>query len=316
MMSLKTLYRTAGLAMLVAFAVWIGLSLLWAPAYMVAAPINPVTEDPGSRGLAFENVEIPSNALSAPLQAWWIPAASPRATLIFVHGAGSNRTSSYIGCLDFYKTLNALDISVLTLDLRNHGNSPRTDSVLRMGLQEWADVAAASEWLDTQHPHTTPRLILGASMGGSVVVHAADHGVRADGLVLFDPQLDVRDSLIQGGEIVTGFPAFLFSLAAPATIRRYELPDGDNSPLRLAEQLRLPILLIQDWDDPVTRAPFAAQLAARNPQVTLARAPAVPLDSPCIAGKERWGSHVAAHECHPDWTRETIEDFLGSLTAL
>lgn len=315
-MPLKTLYRAAGLATLVTIAAWIGLSLFWAPAYMVAAPVNPVTEDPASRGLVFENVEIPTKALSAPLQAWWIPASSPRATLIFVHGAGSNRTSSYIGCLDFYKTLNALDVSVLTLDLRNHGNSPRTDSVLRMGSEEWADVAAASDWLDTAHPDTSPRLILGASMGGSVVVHAADRGVKADALILFDPQLDVRDSLIQGGEIVTGFPAFLFSLAAPATIRRYELPDGDGSPLSLAAALQLPILLIQDWDDPVTRAPFAAQLAARNPQVTLARAPAVPLDSPCLSGKERWGSHVAAHECHPNWTRDTINDFLGTLVAL
>ena len=86
-----------------------------------------------------------------------------------------------------------------------------------------------------------------------------------------------------------------------------------QSPLSLAKTLNLPLLLIQDWDDPVTRSPFAAELARDNPSVMLQRVPAIDIDDACLDGKEEWGSHVAAHPCHPDWTRETLSAFIDSV---
>ena len=279
---------------------------------MVATSPYWVDVDPGDRGLAFESTLIPSDGLL--LRAWWIPAERPRAELIFVHGAGSNRISEFVGSLDFYRTLNELGVSVVTMDLRNHGKSPVTDGTLRMGATEWRDVIAAGKWLDAHQASELPRLVLGASMGGSAAIHAAANGLRIDGMILLDPQLDVFDSLMTGGKVNTGIPAPFFAVAARAAIHRFALPHGPTSPLRLAAQLDIPILLMQDWDDPVTRSPFAAELAGSNRQVMLEPVPAIQPADPCLAGKGRWGSHVAAHVCHPDWVQVTLSSFIDALT--
>ena len=112
-------------------------------------------------------------------------------------------------------------------------------------------------------------------MGGSAAIHAAANGLRIDGMILLDPQLDVFDSLMTGGKVNTGIPAPFFAVAARAAIHRFALPHGPTSPLRLATQLDIPILLMQDWDDPVTRSPFAAELAGSNRQVMLKPVPAI-----------------------------------------
>lgn len=290
---------------------WLVASIVWGSSSMVVTTPYPVEITPASRGLSFQEIVIVSDSLS--LEGWWIPAQNPVAELIFVHGAGSNRISPYIGSLDFYRTLNQLSVSVITMDLRNHGNSPVTDGILRMGLTEWPDVVAAAQWLDAHQPSDLPRLILGASMGGSTVIHALHGGLQADGLILLDPQLDVVDSLTRGAQITTNIPAPLFYVAARTAIWRYDLPHGEKSPLSLAKSLRLPILLMQDWDDPVTRSPFAEQLQHSNAYVALRRVPTIDIEAPCLDGKEAWGSHVAAHPCHPKWTRETIKEFLEQI---
>ena len=290
---------------------WILLSIFWAPPHLIATTPYPVDQTPATRNLDYQDITIPSGDLQ--LEGWWIPASQPVADLIFVHGAGSNRISQYIGSLDFYRTLHALNVSVVTMDIRNHGNSPVTDGTLRMGLAEWPDVAATAQWLDQHHPSDRPRILLGASMGGSTVIHAMTHGLKADALILLDPLLDVLDSMMEGGQIETGIPAPLFAVAARAAIHQYGLPHGETSPLAMAKNLDLPILLMQDWDDPVTRSPFAAELAISNPRVTLTRVPAISVEEACLDGKEEWGTHVAAHPCRPSWTRQTVAAFIESV---
>ena len=301
---------TVGFAGFVAL-LWLLGSVTWAPQQVVSTTPYAVDVDPSSRGLSFDNIQIPSDGVL--LEGWWIPAEQPRAQLIFVHGAGSNRISQYIGSLDFYRTLHDLQVSVITMDLRNHGNSPVTDGLLHMGAAEWPDVMAAARWLDRHQPSQLPRVVLGASMGGSTVIHAVTNGLEVDAIILLDPQLDILDSLQHGGEVSTGIPAPLFSLAVRAAIYRYDLPYGVGSPLNLGKALTPPMLLMQDWDDPVTRSPYAAELAASNPQVTLRKVPPVDINDTCLDGKEAWGSHVAAHPCHPDWTKQTVAQFLDTV---
>jgi len=290
---------------------WVLGSVFWAPHQVVSTTPYPVDIDPSSRGLPFDNIQIQSTGVV--LEGWWIPAEQPRAELIFVHGAGSNRISQYIGSLDFYRTLHDLQVSVITMDLRNHGNSPTTDGLLHMGAAEWPDVMAAARWLDRHQPSQLPRVVLGASMGGSTVIHAVTNGLKVDAIILLDPQLDILDSMQYGGQITTGLPAPLFSLAVLTAIYRYDLPHGADSPLNLGKALTQPILLMQDWDDPITRSPYADELAASNPRVTLQKVPPVDIDDACLDGKEAWGSHVAAHPCHPDWTKQTVAQFLDTV---
>lgn len=310
-MTNRVLVRAGLVVVASGFIAWAALSALWLPPHMVSTTPYRVDQNPGSRDLIFDNIHIPSHNLM--LEGWWIPAKQAVAELIFVHGAGSNRISQYIGSLDFYRTLHELNVSIVTMDIRNHGNSPITDGILRMGSAEWPDVEAAARWLDQHHPSDLPRIALGASMGGSTVIHALVNHLEVDAVILLDPQLDILDSLMEVGQITTGIPAPLFVIAAHATIHQYDLPNGRQSPLSLAKTLNLPILLIQDWDDPATRSPFAAELARDNPNVQLQRVPAIDIDDACLEGKEEWGSHVAAHPCHPEWTKKTLSAFIDSV---
>jgi fermentation-respiration switch protein FrsA (DUF1100 family) len=310
-MALTRMTRTTLWALLGLILAWVLLSVFWAPPHLISTTPYPVDQTPATRSLDYQDIAITSDDLV--LEGWWIPAPQPIADLIFVHGAGSNRISQYIGSLDFYRTLHDLNISVVTMDIRNHGNSPVTDGTLRMGLAEWPDVIATAQWLDQHHPSDRPRILLGASMGGSTVIHAMRNGLEADAMILLDPLLDVLDSMMEVGEVETGLPPLFFSIAARAAIQRYELPHGETSPLAMAKTLDLPILLMQDWEDPVTRSPFAAELTSNNPRVTLARVPAISVDEACLDGKEAWGTHVAAHPCRPDWTRETVSTFVQSV---
>ena len=290
---------------------WALLSVFLIPSYMVAITHLPVTESPDSRGQPFEDITIRSNTVR--LAGWWLPAPNPIAQLIFVHGAGSNRTSKFVGSLDFYRMLHDLGVSVVTMDLRNHGNSPITDATIRMGAAEWPDVIAAADWLKQNHPSQLPRYVLGASMGGSTAIQALHHGLQADGLILLDPQLNIFDSLSRGAQVSTGLPASIFSLAARVAIWQYRLPSGERTPLSVATTLSLPILLIQNWDDPVTRSAFASRLHESNPNVRLKRVPQIDKTNPCLDNKGAWGTHVAALPCHPDWTRRTIRQFIESI---
>ena len=115
---------------------------------------EPVTKIPTDT-LSLEEISFESDGLT--LQGWWLEAQNPRATLVFVHGAGSSRISWFFNTLQFYEQLQKAGISVFTFDQRNHGNSDYTDGYLRMGAVEHRDVMAAREWVGEQTDNETPQ---------------------------------------------------------------------------------------------------------------------------------------------------------------
>ena len=99
---------------------------------------EPVVDAPYSNNV--EHLIFESDKLQ--LEAWWMPAENPRATLLFVHGAGSSRVSPFFNTLGFYDSLQKAGVSVFTFDQRNHGNSEYTDGYLRMGATEYRDAVS------------------------------------------------------------------------------------------------------------------------------------------------------------------------------
>ena len=87
---------------------------------------------------------------------------------------------------------------------------------------------------------------------------------------------------------------------------------GEAAALERAAQLTLPILAMQDPDDPVTRAQFSRELARRNPRVQLWIAPSIEPDHPDLAWKGGWGSHVSAFEFYPEETIGRIMQFINT----
>jgi uncharacterized protein len=115
--------------------------------------------------------------------------------------------------------------------------------------------------------------------------------------------------------VETGLPPALFAPSAWAATQFFGLPGGDDQALARAAALDLPILAIQDPDDPVTRARYSRELAQRNPRVTLWTAPPIDPQHPDLAWKERWGTHVSAFLFYPQETVAQILAFIASSTA-
>ena len=303
--------RKLAVAALALVGFWLGMSLFFLPFYATRATDNPVVTAPSDVGLNYQDVVIHSDGLALP--GWWMPAANPRAVLMFVHGAGSNRTSHFIDSLNLYAAFVMEDISVLTIDLRNHGNAPKTDGHWTMGLEEHRDLLAMSLWLDDHTDQSVPRLAMGASMGGATVIHALANGLAVDGVILLDPALNTADSLAQGGRTETGLPSVLFQPYAWATTTFYGLPKGESDAGALITDVKQPILLIQDPDDPVTRLPFAKAAADTNPMIHLVTAAPVPQGADCLRNKGRWGTHVAAFKCDSQWTMNAVNKYLHTV---
>ena len=272
---------------------------------------NPLTTSPADVGLTFEDIMLSPSDSNLQLAGWWMPAAEPRATMVFIHGGGSNRHSQFFESLKFYRAMVDNGVGVVAIDLRNHGESGSDGQGMAFGRSEMYDALAAIAWAHDKAP-ALPVIAMGISMGGATVIHAADHGAELDGLILLDSVLDTHDTFRQGAWVQSGLPPVLFAPSAWAAATFYGLPAGNSDTLVLAAALDLPILAIQDPRDPVNQARYSQELARRNPQVTLWMAPVIENDHPDVAWKERWGSHVAAFAVYPQETVAQIMRFIDS----
>ena len=279
------------------------------PEQAVSVKPNPVTVDPSEKGLAFEEFVITPEDADLAVHGWWMPAAEPIASLVFIHGGGSNRNSTFFGSLDFYHALVERNVSVAAIDLRNHGNSDSDGQGLQFGRTEKYDAMAATAWTRARQPGL-PVYIMGISMGGATVIQAVSSGAKVDGLILLDPLLNTDDVFKRGGWVETGLPDILFSLSSWSARTFFGLPDGEDQALVRAASLDVPILAMQDPDDPVTRLSYTQQLVASNPKAILWLAPPIPSNDPQLAWKGRWGSHVAAFQFFPEAVLESIMQFM------
>jgi len=281
------------------------------PREAIHAERSAVTTSPADVGLVFEEFAVAPQDTDLNLAGWWMPAQNARAALVFIHGGGSNRTSSYFGSLDFYRAMVAQGIAVAAIDLRNHGASGSDGQGLQFGRTEKYDAMAAIAWAREKNPEL-PLFAMGISMGGASLIQAVHHGAKLDGLILLDSLLDTHDTFKQGAWAETGLPPALFAVSAWSSTQFFGLPGGDEQALARAAALALPILVIQDPGDPVTRARYSEELARRNPRVTRWTAPLIDPQHPELAWKERWGSHVSAFIFFPKETVAQILAFIES----
>ncbi len=102
------------------------------------------------------------------LRAWLHEAPAPRARVIIVHGLGEH-SGRHLGTVDH---LVAKGFEVVRFDLRGCGHSE--------GKRQWiaafddyvADVRAVVDWAQKERPKL-PLFLLGHSLGGAIVIHAA-----------------------------------------------------------------------------------------------------------------------------------------------
>ena len=166
MMAVKSSGFIVSLIILISLVGLFGVVMPWLGLKSASEPVT----SPPTNALAYQEVSFTSDGLT--LNGWWLEAENPRATLLFVHGAGSSRVSPFFNTLGFYLQLQKAGISVLTFDQRNHGNSDYTDGYLRMGATEHRDLLSAREWLAQHTQKKVPTIICGLSMGGATAIYA------------------------------------------------------------------------------------------------------------------------------------------------
>ena len=162
-------------------------------------PQRTVSADPSSVGLAFEDLNLETED-GVRIHAWYVPADSPRGSVIFFHGNAGNIGDR----LDTVRILNALGVNALIVEYRGYGRS--TGQPGEAGT--YLDARAAWDYM-TQVRDVPAReiVVFGRSLGSAVAAWlAAEH--QPAGLILESGFTSVPDL---GAELYPWLPVRLLS---------------------------------------------------------------------------------------------------------
>jgi pimeloyl-ACP methyl ester carboxylesterase len=214
--------------------------------------------DPGSLGLSFEAVGIPT-ANARTLHGWWIPSAKAGAPcLILVHGWGRNVER----VLPYVEMLHPAGFDLLAFDARHHGSSDGDAYASMPKFSE--DIRAAVDYVGGRRRAAGGGVevgVLGLSVGGSAAIHAAAHDPRIAAVVTVGAFADPADARATIGPhwwlLAPGLP-----LAFWLVERRMGIRFRSVVPANLIGRARARFLLIHGTEDAVVPVAHAQRLAA------------------------------------------------------
>jgi len=232
--------------------------------YGFRVPKNPESSDPGSLGLEFQVVSIPTVSQKK-LFGWLLPVPGSESTIIIIHGWGGNAEQMLPVSLPFHKA----GMNVLLIDARSHGLSDRERFSSLPRFAE--DVEKAVEWLKAKYPEYSKKVaILGHSVGGGAVLFAASQRNDIDAVIsisAFAHPKWMMQRYLKGAHI----PAFL----VPLVIRYVEWVIGYKyeafAPVNTVCHIKCPILLVhgnRDHTVPVEDA-LAIKKGCNRPHIKL-----------------------------------------------
>ncbi len=115
---------------------------------------------PGQAGLPYQDIQLTTGD-GINLHGWYIPAAQPRGTVLFLHGNAGNISHR----LDSLQMFHRLGYSTLIFDYRGYGNNGGTPTEQGTYRDAWA----AWRYLTEQRHIPSCRIVLfGESLGGAV----------------------------------------------------------------------------------------------------------------------------------------------------
>lgn len=221
--------------------------------------------DPSSLGIEFDTVTYPGPL--GDLEAWFV-AGRGSTWIVAVHGRAAART-------EFLRLLDAtrqLDYPTLLITYRNDPEAPSTeDSLLLLGQDEYADVAAAVDYALARGASDV--ILVGPSMGGAIslgyALHQQEGVVR--GLILEAPAADIREiTNLRSGEAlpVGGFLGDSLIAAGRLFVTLRTGLDFDAVDyVDRADELNMPVLVFQGTDDPTVPVEISQALAAARPDL-------------------------------------------------
>lgn len=133
------------------------------------------------------------------LDAWSIPVAQPKGTVILFHGHGSEKSAN----LSQSDVFNSLGYATLLVDFRAHGQS--SGNTCTIGYREAQDVKAAYDYVArTGEKHI---ILYGISLGAATVTKAvSDYGLTPDKIILEMPFASLP-ATVEGKMKLAGLPA-------------------------------------------------------------------------------------------------------------
>lgn len=219
-------------------------------------PSPVLVRTPDALGLRYQDVNFAA-ADDVPLHAWFLPADSPRGTVLFLHGNAEN-ISTHIASVAW---LPAAGFQVLLLDYRGYGRSGGKPTVDGAQL----DIDAALAHLLARPDVDAGRIVLlGQSLGGALAVRYAGEGPRRGRLraVVIDSAFaSYRDIAREKLDAVW----WLRWLRWPAGFT----VDDDASPIRSVARIApVPVLFLVGGQDGIVPAHHGRRLyeAAREPK--------------------------------------------------
>ena len=288
--------RTLGAALALLFL--LVLLVLVAPAFMRPGRERlPLAGTPADRGLRFETVAFSPPDVPITLRAWWIPAPGPKAAIVMVHGGGDdNRSHPHSEGLALARDLVAHEYAVLSVDLRNYGESDAAPSgQVTFGDDEANDVIGAVDWLAIRQPSIRVGAF-GYSMGGEAALYAAARDPRIEAVVTEGTFADSREVALRFVSAATGLPRFVLAPFLWSAEHVHGFPLGRGRAIDVAGRIApRPVLLIHNEADPIVPVAHAKQLAAAIPSAETWITPAPPAKSPVSPTRSPWGAHVNSY---------------------
>ena len=185
-----------------------------------------VTVTPQAAGLAFESVRLRTED-GEELDAWWVPVAAPRGTVLFFHGNAGNISHR----LEYLLMFHRLGYATLIFDYRGYGRSTGTPS--EEGT--YRDALAAWRWLAAEKRVPSGDVVLfGESLGAAVASWLA---------VRYPPRALVLASTFTS---VPDFGAELYPYLPVRLISRFRYDNAAN-----LRSIRAPVLIAHSPQDDI-----------------------------------------------------------------
>jgi alpha-beta hydrolase superfamily lysophospholipase len=225
-----------------------------------------------------------------PLKGWYWSRPNPRGVVVIAHGFGEHG-----GCYRHVAEAlgRAIDIDVVSPDLRGHGRSPGRRGYVGSYEQLIGDLRAAVSWARRIGPGL-PRFVLGHSNGGQLALRLA-----------LEPKCDVAGLIVSNPSLKVATHVPLAKLVVARILRR--LAPGVTLSAKLAPDLltRDPAMQREHETDPLRHSRMSAPLffgMVEGGVLVAARAPEIRLPLLMILGS-------ADPVIDPEFSRLVFEQF-------
>jgi fermentation-respiration switch protein FrsA (DUF1100 family) len=209
----------------------------------------------------FEDVRFPSRDPRVTVAAWYVPAGRSAGgpAVIVVHGLGDCRGRPW--ALLPAGMLHRHGVSVLLIDLRDHGDSTVEDGRHAGGTDEFEDVLGAWDWLHSRGHSDAQIGLFGESLGAATVMIAAGEEPRV-AAVWEDSSYARFGDAVEAELARNGYPTVLW----PAGVLAARLVSGDDlsshAPADGARRIgRRPIFITHGTADTRLDPQYATDLA-------------------------------------------------------